>query len=126
MDSNMEVRVRQILDGIDEDGPEFDVDVIDKDAEVQAISKQWNIPLESVISVKYVADRGPFYDEMLDNRWNAAEMYSHPDNEDGAVDETICIYWHCDGYQSDPRSHAVDCPYILALELIREWRQALP
>ncbi|HKP53296.1 MAG TPA: hypothetical protein VJ183_11675 [Chloroflexia bacterium] len=127
MDSygDMEVRVRQVLDGIEEGGPDF-YNLNDPDVEAQAISKQWNIPVGSVISVKYLADRGPFYDEMLDNRWNAAEWYSDSDNSDGAVDETICIYWSCDGYQSDPRSHAANCPYNMARELIWEWRQALP
>ncbi len=124
MDSDMEVRIRQILDGIEEDGPEIDVTALD--AEVQAISKQWNIPMASVISVKYLGDRGPFYDEMLDNRWNAAEWFSDPDIEDDTVDETICIYWFCGGYQSDPRSHVDNCSYRMALELLREWRQALP
>jgi hypothetical protein len=121
VDSDMEVRIRQILDGIEEDGPEFDV--TDSDPEAQTISRRWNVPVETVVSVKYVAEHGPFYEEMLDNAYNAAEWYSDPYNLDGAVDESICVYGMCDGYESEPDSHIADCPYRMAVGLLGEWRQ---
>lgn len=94
--------------------------------EAEAIGERWKIPLETVITVKYLAEHGPIWDERIDTAWNVVFQFDPLNNPYEEADDTICPYDECDeGYESEFESHSENCPYKLAVELLNEWRQKL-
>ncbi len=121
MNREMEVRVNIVIIGIEEDGPE--IDALNPDSETEAISNRWSIPVDNVTAVKYLAEHGPVWEEMVDNTWNVAFEFDPLNDATEEADDTNCPYSVCDGYASESESHSAYCPYRLALELVSEWRQ---
>jgi hypothetical protein len=116
-------RLHDVLSGIADCGPEIDLAGID--AESRAFARHFNLPVEVVYAVKYLAENGPDYDELEENAWNVG-FADDPENDPTVeADDTICPYDGCAGYESE-FSHNDDCPYTISLELLNEWRQAIP
>ncbi len=120
MDSVMENRLQHVLSEMYEYGPEVDFEKVD--AEAEAVSKRLNAPVKAVVAVKYLAEHGPGYDEMLDNAWDVAFERDPRNDPNEEADDTLCPYEGCGGYESEADSHEDSCAYVMAKELLREWR----
>lgn len=123
MNGAQEERISRVLAEIADFGPYPDAEFISNDPEVKSISKKFSLPIESIAAIKYLSEHGPDWDELIDNAWNVGFSKDSRNDRDEEADDTICPYEGCDGYQSEFEAHNENCPYIVAIELMKEWRR---
>lgn len=121
MEDGSQSALERVLIGVRQDGPAIDTSA--PDAEVLSLADRINLPVDAVAVVKYLAEHGPEYNEMEDNAWNTAHGTEDGNDPNEPADDTICPYDICSGYMSELESHEPTCPYMVAIELLGQWRK---